>query len=114
MHLAAFTAQPQHRYLCRLVDAPASPLPLARAEVVVARGPFTLAGDLELMRARGIQLVVAKNAGGAGARAKIDAARALGVPVLMIDRPALPARREFHEVAQVLDWLDHPGTDRGV
>lgn len=113
MHLAEFAAQPQHHYLCRLVDAPGE-MPLPRAEVVVSRGPFTLDGDLALMRAHRTELVVSKNAGGAGARAKIDAARALGLPVLMIDRPALPGRAEFHEVARVLDWLDHAGTDLGV
>jgi precorrin-6A/cobalt-precorrin-6A reductase len=33
--------------------------------------------------------------------------------VIMIDRPALPARREVHAVADVMRWLDH-GADRGV
>lgn len=112
-HLAAFAAQPQHFYLCRLVEAPDT-MPLSRAEVVVARGPFTIAGDLALMQDHDIQMLVARNAGGSGAGAKIDAARALGLPVVMIQRPALPARREFHEVARVLDWLDHSGTDLGV
>ncbi len=113
MHLAAFAAQPQHRYLLRLVDAPDhSPLP--DCSVVVARGPFTLANDIGLMRAHDIELVVSKNAGGSGARAKIDAARALGLPVIMIDRPDVPARRELSSPDQVLDWLDHCETERGV
>jgi precorrin-6A/cobalt-precorrin-6A reductase len=51
--------------------------------------------------------VVCKNAGGDGASAKLAAARGLGIPVLMIDRPVLPPRREMHEVAEVLRWLDH-------
>ncbi|WP_425077953.1 cobalt-precorrin-6A reductase [Ruegeria denitrificans] len=107
MHLEDFAAQPQHRYLLRLVDDPDT-VPLPNAEVVVARGPFTEADDRALMQRHGTQLVVSKNAGGTGARAKLDAARALGLPVLMIDRPVLPQRTEFSQVAQVLDWLFHP------
>ena len=72
---------------------------------MIDRGPFTLEDDLALMRDNGIGLVVSKNAGGTGARAKIDAARALGLEVIMIDRPALPDRREAHDVQAVLDWL---------
>lgn len=107
MHLEDFAAQPQHYYLLRLVDEPDT-LPLPNAEVVVARGPFTEADDRALMQQHGTQLVVSKNAGGSGARAKLDAARALGLPVLMIDRPVLPKRTELSTVAQVLDWLSHP------
>ncbi|WP_299635804.1 cobalt-precorrin-6A reductase [uncultured Ruegeria sp.] len=107
MHLEDFSTQPQHSYLLRLVDEPDT-LPLPNAEVVVARGPFTEADDRALMQRHGTQLVVSKNAGGSGARAKLDAARALGLPVLMIDRPVLPKRTEFSQVGQVLDWLFHP------
>ncbi|WP_170400136.1 cobalt-precorrin-6A reductase [Ruegeria arenilitoris] len=106
MHLEDFAAQPQHHYLLRLVDEPGA-LPLPNCDVVVSRGPFTFEDDQALMRQHGIELVVSKNAGGTGARAKLDAARALGVPVLMIDRPALPQRTELSNVAQVLDWLAH-------
>lgn len=111
--LDAFAARPQHRYLLRLVDAPDEPLPLPRAEVVVARGPFDVAGDRALMAAHGTEVVVAKNAGGSGAAAKLAAARALGLPVVMIARPSVPARTELGSVAAVLDWLGH-GVDRGV
>lgn len=113
MHLARFAVQPQHHYLLRLVDEHGA-LPLPEYTSVIARGPFTFADDMELMRQYDIDLVVSKNAGGNGARAKIDAARALKVPVIMIDRPALPARLELFGPDQVLDWLDHSGTDRGV
>ncbi len=113
MHLEDFAAQPQHHYLLRLVDEPDA-LPLPNCDVVVARGPFTEADDRALMQRHGTELVVSKNAGGTGARAKLDAARALGVPVLMIDRPALPQRTELSNVAQVLDWLAHSGVNLGV
>ncbi|MBA4325942.1 MAG: cobalt-precorrin-6A reductase, partial [Rhodobacter sp.] len=50
--------------------------------------------------------IVAKNAGGKGAVAKIAAARALGLPVVMIDRPRIPPRRVVHGVAGVMAWLN--------
>ena len=105
MHLGAFAAQPQHRYILRLVDPPEGPLPLPDATVIVDRGPFTVAGDMGLMQAHGVRRVVCKNAGGTGAQAKLAAARALGLPVVMIDRPALPARSEVTSVQAVMDWI---------
>lgn len=113
-NLPAFAACPQHFYLLRLVDAPSAPLPLPRAHVIVDRGPFTAEQDQALMAAHQIDLVISKNAGGTGAYAKIIAARQLGLPVIMIDRPHLPPRHEVHDVAGVLAWLDHAGTDLGV
>jgi precorrin-6A/cobalt-precorrin-6A reductase len=110
--LEPFAAHPQHAYVLRLVDPPEGPLPLQGATVVVDRGPFTLQGDLDLMRAHHVQVVVAKNAGGDGAVAKIHAARALGLPVVMVDRPALPARATVSSVDQAMAWLH--GTDRGA
>jgi precorrin-6A/cobalt-precorrin-6A reductase len=111
-NLAAFATHPQHRYLLRLVDAPAT-LPLPDAQAIIARGPFTLESDLDLLKSHGIQLIIAKNSGGTGARAKLDAARALQIPVLLIDRPAIPPRQSVETVAEVMQWLGHPAL-RGV
>lgn len=114
MHLAAFAVNPQHFYLLRLVDPPAVPPPFPDHHVLVSRGPFTAEDDEALMQTHGIDLVVSKNAGGRGAYAKILAARRLGVPVIMIDRPALLDRPEAGSVAEVLLWIAHAGTERGV
>ena len=108
-----FAARPEHHYLLRLVDTPKDPLALPNITVVLARGPFDLAGDTALMDQHQITHVVAKNAGGAGARAKLDAARALGLPVLMADRPALPDATIAKDPVQVMRWLSH-WADRGV
>lgn len=114
MHLPEFAANPQHSYLLRLVDPPAEPPVFPDAQVIVDRGPFTLAGDRALLAGHRTQLVVSKNAGGTGAQAKILAARELGLPVLMIDRPAIPPRAEAHSIAEVMRWLGHVATDLGV
>ena len=114
--LGDFAGVPQHRYLLRLVDSPKA-LPLPDVEIVLGRGPFRLEDDLDLMRRHGVQVVVSKNSGGDGTRAKLDAARFLGLEVILIDRPALPERACCATVAEVLAWLhraDFHGTDRGV
>jgi precorrin-6A/cobalt-precorrin-6A reductase len=105
-HIAPFAARPQHAYTLRFVDLPEAPLPFT-ADVIVSRGPFTLDGELEMMGARGINWIVARNSGGDGARAKIDAARRLGLPVIMISRPQLPERLRVESVADVMQWLGH-------
>ncbi|NML10595.1 cobalt-precorrin-6A reductase [Sphingobium sp. AR-3-1] len=117
IHVEAFAAQPQHQYLLRFVDAPATPPALPHHSLVIDRGPFSVEDDLRLMRMHGIDMAVSKNAGGTGAEAKIIAARQLGVPVVMIGRPAMPARTELHVPEEVLRWLDHAGpssAERGV
>lgn len=106
--LAAFAAKPQHHYLLRLVDPPAGALPLPQAEVIIARGPFGEADDLRLLSDHSIGWIVARNAGGAGAQAKLMAARRLNVPVVMIGRPTLPDRQVAESVDAVMRWLSHP------
>ncbi|GLR84401.1 cobalt-precorrin-6A reductase [Bradyrhizobium iriomotense] len=105
-HIAPFGEKPQHTYTLRFVDPPEGALPF-KADFIVSRGPFTLQSELEMMRSRGIAWIVARNSGGDGARAKIDAARALGLPVIMIARPELPERLRAESVAEVLAWLGH-------
>lgn len=114
MHLADFAANPQHAYLLRLVDPPEATLPFPEAEVILDRGPFDEASDRALMARYDIEIVVSKNSGGTGAYAKIVAARALALPVVMIDRPPQPERLEANDVGAVFDWIAHPGIDRGV
>lgn len=114
MHLQDFAANPQHVYLLRLVDPPITAPPFPDHHVIVDRGPFTLEADRALLTEHRIDLVVSKNAGGSAAVAKITAARELGLPVIMIDRPALPDRRETHDLGAVMDWIAHAPTDLGV
>jgi precorrin-6A/cobalt-precorrin-6A reductase len=61
-------------------------------------------------------IVVARNAGGDSASAKIQAARDLALPVVMVRRPFIPARAKVDTVAEVLRWLGHDKTpaERGV
>lgn len=110
-NLAPFAAKALH-YLLRLVDAPED-RPLPGCTVVIARGPFDAAADQALLVEQKITHIVAKNAGGSGAEAKLIAARALSLPVILIDRPALPERQVVSSTAEVMRWLSHPA-DLGV
>jgi precorrin-6A/cobalt-precorrin-6A reductase len=105
--IAPFAAKPQHAYTLRFVDAPDAALPLRHSDLIVSRGPFTLEGDRELMASRKIDILVARNSGSGGSRAKIDAARELGLPVIMIARPALPERPRVESVEAAMAWLGH-------
>jgi precorrin-6A/cobalt-precorrin-6A reductase len=104
--LDAFAADQQRWYLIRSVQAPEPPLP-RRAQLIQARGPFTVADELALMRGHAIDVVVTKDSGGDLTSAKLAAARELGLPVVMVDRPAVPDAVSVATVAAALAWLEH-------
>jgi precorrin-6A/cobalt-precorrin-6A reductase len=112
-HITPFGAKPQHAYILRFVDPASEPLPFPEGAVIVSRGPFALESELEMLRSRDVEWIVARNSGGAGARAKIDAARELSLPVIVIKRPELPDRPRTESVAEVMQWLGH-GTRLGA
>ena len=59
--------------------------------VLNATGPFSLEEELEWLQHWQADVLVSKNSGGSAVAAKLKAARLLGVPVLMWQRPGLPA-----------------------
>ncbi|WP_210584081.1 cobalt-precorrin-6A reductase [Streptomyces sp. GESEQ-35] len=87
--LAAFASLDELWFLVRSVDAPEAPYP-ARMEVLLDRGPFTLAGERELLRRHRVDVVVTKDSGGAATAPKLTAAREAGVPVVVVRRPPVP------------------------
>ncbi|SEK65499.1 precorrin-6A/cobalt-precorrin-6A reductase [Blastococcus sp. DSM 46786] len=87
--LAAFAGLTAH-CVVRSVDPPEPPLP-ARTTTVLARGPFSLDDELALLREHAVDVVVTKDSGGPMTAAKLTAARELGVPVVLVRRPPLPA-----------------------
>jgi precorrin-6A/cobalt-precorrin-6A reductase len=116
--IAVLQRAPQHHYVLRMVDPPDAPLSLPSHEIIVARGPFTGEHDAALLANRRIDLVMAKNAGGAASIGKIVAARQFGVPVIMIARPAEPdGMRIVTEPDAAVRWLTsiiYGGTDHYV
>ncbi|MCX5496652.1 cobalt-precorrin-6A reductase [Kaistia dalseonensis] len=103
----AFERAPQHRYLFRSVDPIDPPLALPHADLILDRGPFDIAAEIALMQRHGIEVVVSKNSGGEATYAKIEAARHLGLPVMMLDRPPSPAIPTVSTLDEVQAWLDH-------
>ncbi|MBC9713716.1 cobalt-precorrin-6A reductase [Streptomyces sp. TRM66268-LWL] len=103
--LAEFAGLAGH-FLVRSVEPPEPPLP-ADTEVLLARGPFTVADETELLRTHRIDVLVTKDSGGAATAAKLVAARELGVPVVVVRRPPVPAGvPAVPDVAGALAWLD--------
>ncbi|WP_051805024.1 cobalt-precorrin-6A reductase [Streptomyces sp. NRRL F-2747] len=92
-------------FLVRSVDPPDAPVP-PRLEVLLARGPFTLADERELLARYRIEVLVTKDSGGSATAPKLAAARGAGIPVLVVRRPPVPegvAEAEHPQAA--LEWL---------
>jgi len=103
--LAPFREAPQHAYVIRSVDAPnAAALPPG-AEVITARGPFAEEDERRLLVEKRIEAIVTKNSGGSATEAKLAAARGLGIPVIMVERPARPEVETVMRAEDALDWL---------
>jgi precorrin-6A/cobalt-precorrin-6A reductase len=84
-------------------EAPVHP----RFTLVAARPHADPEEEIGLMRKHGVDVLVSKNSGGTAAYGKIEAARRLRLPVIMLERPVLPvARREFEEVGALLAAME--------
>jgi precorrin-6A/cobalt-precorrin-6A reductase len=77
-------------FLIRAVTAPDVDTLPRRHRLVLSRGPYLYDDELALLRDHRIDALVTKNSGGQMTRPKLDAAAALGVAVVMVDRPPLP------------------------
>jgi len=116
--LAPFARMDGTWFLVRSIEAPAAD-ELPPGEVVLARGPFDVEDEQALMAQHRIDAVVTKNSGAAATHAKLVAARRLGLPVVMVDRPPTPLDPLATTVAAAVAWLDdvlagQPGWRRGV
>jgi precorrin-6A/cobalt-precorrin-6A reductase len=93
-------------FLIRAVTAPDPQVLPRRHELVLSRGPYDYADELDVMRDHGIDALVTKNSGGDMTRPKLDAAADLGVAVVMVDRPALPSGVTMvHTVDDAESWV---------
>jgi precorrin-6A/cobalt-precorrin-6A reductase len=102
--VAAFAPVTSAWFLIRCLQPPEPPLPPASA-VLVDRGPYTLRGELDLMREHRIDLLVTKESGGRDTQAKLDAARELGLPVIVVARPSSSAAAVVDDVGAALEWV---------
>ncbi|MEU8203770.1 cobalt-precorrin-6A reductase [Streptosporangium sp. NPDC049046] len=104
-------------FLARSVDRPGPVVP-RRLEVLLSRGPFTVDGELALMREHRVEVLVTKDSGGEMTTAKLFAARELGLPVVIVRRPPLPEGVvSVGTVEAALAWLESatgPGGGAGA
>jgi precorrin-6A/cobalt-precorrin-6A reductase len=115
LHL--FAAAPQHRYVARLIELPSQAKLPPELTLLRQRGPFDLSAERHLLQNERIDILVSKNSGGSATYPKIDAARSLGLPVIMIARPDKPAGTIVATAPEALQWLAHratPSSRRGV
>jgi precorrin-6A/cobalt-precorrin-6A reductase len=104
--LAEFSCLEGRKLLARVIDPPKKPV-LAdfKGEFLIGTPPFSIAEEVALFREKGIEWLVVKNAGGKNSRSKLDAARELGLPVVMINRPELPDAHVVGSVDEALKWV---------
>jgi precorrin-6A/cobalt-precorrin-6A reductase len=112
--LAPFLASPWHHYVIRSVDPPQPEMVPPNACVVTARGPFDEPGERQLLLDHRIESLVTKNSGGCATVAKLYAARALGLPVVMVERPPAPEGEIVFGVPDALEWLHARLSPRGA
>ncbi|MEA5488315.1 MULTISPECIES: cobalt-precorrin-6A reductase [Pseudanabaena] len=91
-------------YLMRSIDPPELELP--NSKVLLDRGPFSLEQERQLLRDYRIQAIVSKNSGGNATYAKIVAARELGIPIIMVQRPAMPEGEKVTSIEAAIAWLN--------
>lgn len=85
-HIAPFATRADVHFVVRMVDPPETPLPLPNHDLVLGLPGKTADEEAALLTAHRITHIVCRNSGGDGAYAKIEAARRLGLPVIMIAR----------------------------
>ena len=90
-------------YLIRSIDPP--DVELLNSEVLLDRGPFNLEQERKLLQDYQIEAIVSKNSGGSATYAKIVAARELGIPVVMVQRPARPEGEKVTGIKEAIAWL---------
>jgi precorrin-6A/cobalt-precorrin-6A reductase len=95
--VAAFADLTEIWFLVRSIEEPSSPMPLHNLSHIKARGPFKEDSERVLLVDHKIEALVSKNSGGAATQAKLYAAQALSIPVIMIDRPPVIGDAAFDD-----------------
>jgi len=103
--LERFACLTGRRLYCRQIDPPEGPFPFEGGEFLIGRPPFSTTDEIALFKRLRIDWLVVKNAGGAPSATKLEAARALGLPVLMINRPAPTPGPVLHNAEEALEWV---------
>ena len=105
--LVKFQDISKSRIYCRQIDPPEEPFPWLNGGFIIGRPPFSEPAERALFLNLNIDVLIVKNAGGSASRTKLDAARDLKLPVLMINRPPPAAAQTVRSLIEVKLWLDN-------
>ncbi len=105
LQLPAFEAAPHHFYLIRSIDTPEPAPSLPQHRVILARGPFAFDDERYLLEREKIDVIVTKNSGGEATYAKIEAAREMGLPVILIRQPLRTDVPTFYDLEGLLLFI---------
>jgi precorrin-6A/cobalt-precorrin-6A reductase len=103
--LATFAHLKDIWFLMRMIDPPGEDALVPPGVILCDRGPFALDKEREILLKYNIDAIVSKNSGGDATYAKIIAARELGVQVVMVNRPAVPAGEQVTDIDSAVTWL---------
>ena len=95
-----------YHFLVRTVDDPELVSEWTEATFLKDRGPYTLENEIKLLEKHKISMLVAKNSGGISTYAKIEAARHMKIPVLMVRRPEMITTKSCKTVNEAVDWVN--------
>lgn len=121
LELGAFAIAPHHHYIARTIDPPGNVALPPDIQLLFGRGPFDRESETALLRRERIDVLVSKNSGGLATYPKIEAARDLGIPVVMIARPHKLRGHAVESAEAAIVWLEQwlahgatPCSARGV
>jgi precorrin-6A/cobalt-precorrin-6A reductase len=106
LELGAFARAPHHHYVARTIDPPGDVALPPDLRLLSGRGPFDREAELALLEREKIDLLVSKNSGGTATYAKIEAARHLGIAVVMIARPHKLRGDAVESAEAAIVWLE--------
>jgi precorrin-6A/cobalt-precorrin-6A reductase len=114
LELGAFASSPHHHYVARMIEPPDDiPLP-PDIGLIFERGPFDAQAETTLLEREKIDIMVSKNSGGAATYTKIEAARGLGIPVVMIRRPHKLHGTPVEDAEGAARWLEQQHAHRST
>jgi precorrin-6A/cobalt-precorrin-6A reductase len=106
LELGAFANAPHHHYVARTIDPPGDVALPPDIRLLFGRGPFDREAETALLEGEKIDVIVSKNSGGGATYAKIEAARRLGILVVMIARPDKLRGHALENANEAVVWLE--------
>ena len=104
-HIAPFSRRGDVHFVVRMIDPPETPLDLIDFELELSK-PGKVDDETNFLIKKRLTHIVCRNSGGAASYAKIKAARDLGIPVIMIERPHRPATHTLPDIESIIGFVN--------